>query len=72
MMRLTMKKFNIFGVHWKIQAVEGGGGGAWQEIGRWFLKVGVNNLMHTLVTGDFSKKSFLLLLVFLRNPFEQS
>ena len=49
-----------------------GGGGAWQEIGRWFFKVGVNTLMHTLVTGDFSKKSFLLLLVFLRNPFEQS
>ena len=24
MMRLTMKNFNIFGVHWKIQALEEG------------------------------------------------
>ena len=33
-----------------------------------FEGVGVNTPMHTMSTGDFSKKSFLL-LIFLRNPF---
>ena len=50
----------------------GSGGGFLAGYRQVVFEGGINTLMDTMATEDFSKKSFLLLLVFLRDPFGRS